>query len=302
MALQFGTAAGGVNKWISIGGVDVGQPFSVHCWGKLNVASSPFQGHLMSKWNSPGGGSWLLMWDNTLDFLVYDSSASLSIAISSGTMSQDVWASCGGVSTGSATIVYLNGVANSAGGGGVKSSGVDIRFGTNSVDSGAGFRGDAGEFAIWSAALSAAEMGALAAGTPANLVRPADLWCYIPAWGLATTEPDLSGNGRNGTVAGSPPAENPPPVGSPFPFDGYELSSSAVGPRFYTIINGTQAQLINVNAGGTDVSPMTYKASVLLTEIELAVLASTQGVMVVSDLSPSQMRLIPKNIVRFPSA
>lgn len=53
----------------------------------------------------------------------------------------------------------------------------------------------------------------------------------------------------------------------------------------YTIINGTESQLVNVNAGGTDVDALTYKDGITLTNTELAAVASTPGVAVTSDLT-----------------
>lgn len=53
----------------------------------------------------------------------------------------------------------------------------------------------------------------------------------------------------------------------------------------YTVINGTEAQLPNVNGGGTDVEALSAKDGVTLTNAELAALASTQGVAVTSDLT-----------------
>lgn len=53
----------------------------------------------------------------------------------------------------------------------------------------------------------------------------------------------------------------------------------------YTVVNGTEAQLVNINAGGTDVDALTYKDGITLTNTELAAVASTQGVYVTSDLT-----------------
>lgn len=53
----------------------------------------------------------------------------------------------------------------------------------------------------------------------------------------------------------------------------------------YTVVNGTEAQLANVNAGGTDVDALTYKDAITLTNTELAALCSTPGVYVTSNLS-----------------
>lgn len=48
----------------------------------------------------------------------------------------------------------------------------------------------------------------------------------------------------------------------------------------YTIINGTGAQLTDVNVGGTDVGALSYKDTVTLTDAELAALLATAGVAV----------------------
>lgn len=51
----------------------------------------------------------------------------------------------------------------------------------------------------------------------------------------------------------------------------------------YTVINGTEADLSNVNAGGTDVGSLTYRDGVTLTNTELATLCATKGVAVIKD-------------------
>ena len=53
----------------------------------------------------------------------------------------------------------------------------------------------------------------------------------------------------------------------------------------YTIVNGTDAQLVNVNAGGTDVDAYTYKDGVTLDNTELAEVCATPGVYVTDDLT-----------------
>ncbi len=61
--------------------------------------------------------------------------------------------------------------------------------------------------------------------------------------------------------------------------------ASAVTSAVYTVINGTEAQLVNVNAGGTDVDALTYKNGITLTNAEASVLSSTAGVYVTPDLT-----------------
>lgn len=43
----------------------------------------------------------------------------------------------------------------------------------------------------------------------------------------------------------------------------------------YTIVNGSDEQLVDVNGGGTDVDPYSYKDGVTLTNTELAALLSS---------------------------
>lgn len=53
----------------------------------------------------------------------------------------------------------------------------------------------------------------------------------------------------------------------------------------YTVVNGTEAQLVNINAGGVDVDALSYKDGITLTTAELAAVAGTAGVYVTSDLT-----------------
>lgn len=53
----------------------------------------------------------------------------------------------------------------------------------------------------------------------------------------------------------------------------------------YTIINGSDADLSNVNAGGTDVGAFSYRDAVTLTGAEIVTLLGTPGVAVVKDLT-----------------
>lgn len=68
------------------------------------------------------------------------------------------------------------------------------------------------EVGIWNRVLTPAEVAALATGVPAPVAAPSGLVGYWPLHGVSTTEPDLSGQGNNGTVSGTTVAA-PPPVG-----------------------------------------------------------------------------------------
>ena len=63
-----------------------------------------------------------------------------------------------------------------------------------------GIVGSIAELAVWNAALSAGERGALSGGARSNRVHPEALVGYWPLFGLQSPEPDLSGNGNSGTL------------------------------------------------------------------------------------------------------
>lgn len=58
----------------------------------------------------------------------------------------------------------------------------------------------------------------------------------------------------------------------------------------YSIINGTESQLVDVNGGGTDVDALSTKDGVALTNTELATLLTTNGVAVVKDQTGSALK------------
>lgn len=68
------------------------------------------------------------------------------------------------------------------------------------------------EFVRWTVILTANELSALAAGENCFRIRPASIDFYWPLWGLASPEPDLSGNAKNGTVNGTVAAVSGPPI------------------------------------------------------------------------------------------
>lgn len=139
------------------------------------------------------------------------------------------WVHLAGVIRGAVDMdTYANGVAVNvglgymgAGGAYAEGGGFDGLIGTISNAFG-DFKmtGYCAEVGFWAAALTAAEVAALARGVPPSLVRPGTLRAYWPLYGVAFPEPDLSG--RTG-VAGTPstiPIGNPafrPPAGRPTP-------------------------------------------------------------------------------------
>lgn len=96
--------------------------------------------------------------------------------------------------------------------------------------------GQLAEWGMWTNTLTQDEIQALANGRLPYQIRPASLTAYWPLWGLSgsTIEPDLSGNGNNGTLTGTAfathapvtlftrkartgitPSASPPPAASP---------------------------------------------------------------------------------------
>lgn len=86
--------------------------------------------------------------------------------------------------------------------------GTQIGFGAARPPAGQGvpsdfLNGELAESAVWSACLSTGEMAGLASGVSTSQVRPRSLVGYWPLYGLASPEPDLSGNANNGTLTGT---------------------------------------------------------------------------------------------------
>jgi hypothetical protein len=75
------------------------------------------------------------------------------------------------------------------------------------------YTGRIAEFAVWNVVLLANEIASIAKGVTPTLVHPANLLGYWPLWGVASPEPDLSGNARNGTVNGGAAGADHAPVG-----------------------------------------------------------------------------------------
>lgn len=65
----------------------------------------------------------------------------------------------------------------------------------------------------------------------------------------------------------------------------------------YVIINGTAAELTNVNAGGTDVAAYTISGNVTLTDAELAIVASLDGVAVMQASASAAEKAAVGNLI-----
>jgi len=80
------------------------------------------------------------------------------------------------------------------------------------VDTSTTFPGRLADVAFWNVALTDAEVLALSTGVRPNKIRPSNLAAYWPLDGLASPEPDLSGNKNNGTITGTPSQAAGPPI------------------------------------------------------------------------------------------
>ncbi len=116
---------------------------------------------------------------------------------------------------GSFATLYGNGsvvAGPSAASGTVVNNSVNYKVGRRGDFTVGVFEWDGGlaDFAIWNTGLSALEVAALAKGVRPNSIRQKSLQIYYPLDGLASPEPDLSGNARNGTVHGTSRSFGPP--------------------------------------------------------------------------------------------
>lgn len=131
------------------------------------------------------------------------------------------WTHVGLVSTGNSGTfqgIYLDGVlaasqASSDGPNATVSTGFigrfDVFFHTGRI----------AEFAVWNVVLTANEIKSISKGAQPPLVHPPNIVGYWPLWGVAAPEPDLSGNGRNGTLSATAPVRgNHCPVGPYAPY------------------------------------------------------------------------------------
>jgi len=128
------------------------------------------------------------------------------------------WSYTDPVSGDSLIDLFLNGsnagqVTNNAGAGAAAADGTitDVHFGNTSAHN-RNFDGDLAEFALWGRELSDTEIADLALGMNPFAI-PTDLVMYVPVYGAANPEPDLTGNSRTLTINGTvPDAANHPTV------------------------------------------------------------------------------------------
>lgn len=133
-------------------------------------------------------------------------SASSSVGYSANTWQH----ACGVWSASNNRVVYLNGGNSGSNTTSVVPESLD-KTAVGRRTSGADYMsGRIAEVAIWSAALTAVEVAALARGISPPYVRPTNLVDYWPLWGLHSPEIDLTANNRTLTVTGATAANHAP--------------------------------------------------------------------------------------------
>jgi len=130
----------------------------------------------------------------------------------------NTWQHVGGVKNGTgagAIVAYVNGSAGTPATSNLSigNTAANLRLGTDTDATTSSYTGRLAEVAIWNVALSAGEMAGLAKGASPLMFRRSNLKMYLPLFGVASPEPDLSGNGASGTVVGTVAAADHAPVG-----------------------------------------------------------------------------------------
>lgn len=121
------------------------------------------------------------------------------------TLSTGVWYHIAGTYDGTTLLLYVNGVQD----GSLSFSGTPDCTSLASLyigelfGSAEYFNGQIAHFALWSAAFSVNQIVDLASGWIPNKVNTSNLQAYLPLFGLVSPEPDVSGNGNNGTLTGT---------------------------------------------------------------------------------------------------
>jgi len=144
-------------------------------------------------------------------FRIYARNSTYITAVGSTTVNTGQWYHLVGVwASATDRRLYLDGVQDAS-----STTSVTFNTGVNQFSFGAktdnspnnSINGKAGCGGLWAAELTTNEITALANGAKPHEVQPASLKVYWPMWG-SSPEPDLSGNGNNGTVAGTSIADH----------------------------------------------------------------------------------------------
>jgi hypothetical protein len=228
MSLQITGANGSTGKcgYVAPGFPDTGgssEPITVACWAWADSHGTN-QNRTMSRWGSGVGTQWLLALDTVASFNIIDSGLS-GHGIAGGTsMTTGKWWHLAALFDPSLTQIrlYVNGVSD---GTPVScpdrstNAGFGIGLGCDGQNGAQffGLNGRIAECGLWYAALTVAEILALAKGTLPPTIRPATLAGYWPLWESHATLPDLNPESsavrHSATLISTPTTNNHPPVG-----------------------------------------------------------------------------------------
>jgi hypothetical protein len=112
-------------------------------------------------------------------------------------------------------LTYINGASDGtvAANGNVHVIGsVGVAIGWDNINASRNVPGSIADAAEWNIALSSSDIAKLVAGVRPPSVQFGSCVGYWPLDGYASPEPDLSGNGNNGTLTGTSRVLGPPPV------------------------------------------------------------------------------------------
>lgn len=119
----------------------------------------------------------------------------------------------------------------------------DVSIGTwNKGEASLHKAGTYAEVAVWSVALTASEVAALAKGAPPNAIRPDKLVMHVPLWGQSP-EAELTAGVGNATITGSPTIADHSPTGLYVPWspDLSHAVTAAGGPLARTALDSAPA-------------------------------------------------------------
>lgn len=219
-----------------------GYPFTMFCWYYFADLLGGFY-TLMSVANGGTLTDYFGIWQNgstSLEFAARSATAGQFLADTTIGPSATTWQNvcCVGTSATSRDI-YINGAnkgsnTSAVTPSGLSRSGIGVLCRSSNDNTNNSLVAHA---AIWNAALTVAEIGALAKGVLPYRIRPASLKSYAPLWGLQSPEPDFSNQGLSWTLVSAPAAANDAPV-SPFLQEQWP-TSPIVGPS--SVVNAPVA-------------------------------------------------------------
>lgn len=205
---------GSATNRIDVGDNDVsGSTITIHAWVRPDTVAGTDP--ILAKWAS-----------GALEYVFYLNAGKLEATTGNGAGSNDavitgvtvlttsVWASVAFRRNGSARNLFINGVSDKSDSGGSLSMAGNAEGTKIGGDGFAAnyFDGRIAHVALWSVALSDAEILALGKGASPFLVRPKTMVGYWPLYGVAYPEIEETGLTSQGTQTGtvSAAAENPP--------------------------------------------------------------------------------------------